>query len=154
MTSENSSDPDRRLSQVQTEPPLKILVIDDNVDFAHTLRSLFNHLGYQSSAVYDEKSGMQKLLEMRPDLVFCDIDLPGRGCYEIAHKIRSDYSMNHIILAALTCYSHERVKMIVKELGFDFYISKPIQTSILDDLLRKVQIRKTNLHRKACLAAV
>lgn len=150
----NSCDHDRHFSEVHTELPLKILVIDDNKDFAYTLSSLFNHLGYKSRAAYDERSGMQKVLEMRPDLIFCDIGLPGRGCYEIASKIRMDHSMNHMILAALTCYMHERVKLLVKELGFDFYISKPIQTSILDDLLQKVQIRKTNLNRLAYLSAV
>ncbi len=151
---ENRYDQDRQFGDVHTDLPLRILIIDDNKDFACSLSSLFKHLGYKSCTAYDKKSGMQRVLEIRPDLIFCDIGLPGRGCYEIADEIRSEQSTRHVILAAVTCYSHEKVKLLVKELGFDFYISKPIQTSILDDLLQKVQIRKTNLNRKTCLTAV
>lgn len=134
--------------------PIKILVIDDNKDFAYMLSTFFNRLGYKSSAAYDEKSGVQRALELQPDLILCDIGLPARGCYEIARQIKSDYAMKHVMLAALTCYAHERVKQLVKELGFDFYISKPIQTSILDDLLQKIQMRKTNLIQQAYRSAV
>lgn len=125
-----------------TSLPLKILVIDDNRDFAYALSSLINHLGFISSIAYDKKSGMRKIMEHQPDLVLCDIGLPGRGCYEIADKIRSEHSMNNIMLAALTYYVHDRVKRLVDDLGFDFYISKPIQSSILNDMIQEVQARK------------
>lgn len=145
-------------SRLQTETPfgqqLYILVIDDDRDFTNTVCSLFNRLGYKASAAYDQVSGLKMVSEMRPDLIFCDIGLHNAGSYEIVNKIKTDESLKHAILVALTGYSHERTKATDMEWGFDFYISKPIRTSILQDIIKKVQTRKASLNRKKANALI
>lgn len=138
--------------EIPCSQQLNILIIDDNIDFANTVTSLFNRLGYIAQAAYDKETGIDMISEMNPDLIFCDIGLPSGGGYEIANRIKSERSENHAILVALTGYSHEKIKLLVMELGFDFYISKPIQSSILQDVLQKVQTRKKNLNRKKAFA--
>ena len=133
----------RNKSDEKNPEKIKLLVIDDNRDLASDLHTLFNHLDYSIFLAFDEKQAMVKINRIKPDLVFCNIGLPNRGAYKIAYKIRSDYSLCHIFLVGLTYRNHERFKLIAMELGFDAYLSKPVQPTLLDNILRKVEIKKS-----------
>lgn len=129
----------------------KILIIDDNRDFANILCSLLNHLEYQSFTAYDEKRAIDKIVKIKPDLVFCDLGLPNRGAYRIANKIRSECSLYHIFLVALTYYTREKIKLTTLDLGYDSYVSKPLQTATLQEIFEKVEIRKAIYNRPKSL---
>lgn len=126
-----------------TTSPARILIIDDNRDFANILYSLFRHLEYDAYTACCEKQAAEKIERLVPDLVFCDIGLPNRGAYKIANKIRSDFALCHIFLVALTYYTPERIKATALDLGYDLCVSKPIQTFMLESILEKVEIRKS-----------
>lgn len=133
---------------------IKILIIDDNRDLANILCSLLNHLDYRAFVAFDEKQAMEKIRRIKPDLVFCDVGLPNRGAYKIAYKVRTDFLLSHIFLVGLTYSTQEKFKLIAMELGFDSYMSKPIQSSILGDILNKVEIRKAESIGKLCPIAL
>lgn len=131
---------------------IKILVIDDNWDMANILYSLFTHLDYTAYVAYDGRQAIEKLGRIKPDLVLCDIGLPNRGAYKIARKIREDFSLRHIYLVGLTYQTQDRFKLIAMELGFDSALARPIESSLLDDILRKVEIRKAENNDQMRLA--
>jgi CheY-like chemotaxis protein len=140
--------PDNRNTPSHTT---RILIIDDNRDFANILCSLFRHLDYDAYTACSEKQAVEKMERLVPDLVFCDIGLPNRGAYRIAQKIRSDFSLYHIYLVALTYYTPEKVKTAALDLGYDFCVSKPIQTVILESIFEKVELRKSIYGRQKAL---
>jgi len=144
-TTESKSVRTRSQNDMRYDQQIRILVIDDNRDFTNTICSLFNRLGYKANGAYDKEEAMQLVREVMPDLIFCNIGLPNGGSNDVLNRIKSDQSVSHAVLVALTGYSHEVKKL---ETGFDYCLSKPIQTSILQDILQKVQARKSNLNRK------
>lgn len=139
-------------TKISPSRTMKILIIDDNRDFANMLGSFLKHLDYKAYTAYDEAQAMEKILTIIPDLIFCDIGLPNKGGYRIAKKIKSECSLKHIYVVALTCFVQEKYERIALEHGFDSYVSKPIQSSQLQDIFSQTEIRKGN--RDHCMSLV
>ena len=66
----------------------RVLIIDDNIDAAETLRSLLELWEHEVSVAYSGPEGMAKAREFRPDAVVCDIGLPGMDGFEVARAAR------------------------------------------------------------------
>jgi CheY-like chemotaxis protein len=81
--------------------------------------------GYQVKASYDGHEGVETCRRFRPDIVFCDIGLPGMNGFEVAKIIKGDDDLKNTYLAALTGYAGESDLKRTKESGFDRHISKP-----------------------------
>ena len=56
-----------------------MLVIEDNVDAAESLREVLELDGHEVEVAYDGAEGIEKARAFRPDVVLCDIGLPGHG---------------------------------------------------------------------------
>ena len=56
---------------------LRVLVIDDNRDGADSLARLLQLYGHEARAAYDGRIGLQTILDDPPDVVVCDLNLPG-----------------------------------------------------------------------------
>jgi nitrogen-specific signal transduction histidine kinase/CheY-like chemotaxis protein len=107
--------------------PLKIILIDDNRDMVDTLATLLSMDGHQVKCAYDGESGLALIKTARPDLVFCDIGLPGNmDGYAIARCVREDAGTHNIFMVALSGYGQEKDKKMAIECGFDEYMLKPI----------------------------
>ena len=104
---------------------LKILIIEDNRDFVNLLSAMLDSEGYQVKASYDGHEGVETCRRFRPDIVFCDIGLPGMNGFEVAKIIKGDDDLKNTYLAALTGYAGESDLKRTKESGFDRHISKP-----------------------------
>lgn len=104
---------------------MRILVCDDNVDSAETLRALFSSDGHEVFCFHDSRSCLQKALEWRPDLVFLDIGMPQMTGYAVARQIRGRYG-SHIHIVAVTAYGSQEDKTVAFEAGFDFHLVKPV----------------------------
>ena len=72
--------------RIPTEPmqallteSLHILVIEDNDDVADTLAEWLGHMGHKVTVARTGRSGLEQVLSMKPDVVLCDVGLPGDG---------------------------------------------------------------------------
>jgi CheY-like chemotaxis protein len=70
--------------------PRRVLIIEDNVDAADGMRDLLELDGHDARVAYDGMSGLELAREFRPQIVFCDIGLPGMDGYEVARAMRAD----------------------------------------------------------------
>lgn len=113
---------------------LRILVIEDSQDLAEVLCSMLCVLGHEAYAAYNGTDGVRKARELRPDMIFCDIGLPGKNGYEVAKVLRKDAALKSVPLIALSGYAEERDVTQAKESGFDWHVAKPVDM----DTLRKV----------------
>lgn len=123
---------------------LKVLIIDENKEFANLLQALFKDLNYKAYTTYNEKNGTAKLQKIVPDLIVCDTGLSDGGSDRIATKIKMDLSLNHIFFVALTSDRHHSIHHGTK---YDYYLSKPLETTVLNDILDEVEYRKQDLTR-------
>jgi PAS domain S-box-containing protein len=118
--------------------PLRILVIDDNKDAAESLALLLQTLGHEVHEAYDGLSALDATQRLRPQIVFCDIGLPGLNGYEVARRLRAQPQFQQTLLVALTGWGQEEDRRRSQEAGFDAHLVKPIEQEALIDILLSV----------------
>ncbi len=116
-----------RANSASAEPvrPRRILVIEDNLDAAETLREMLEMRGHLVEVTHDGRRGIEKARAFRPDVVLCDIGLPEMDGYAVARAIRSDASVASTVLVALTGYALPDDQRRAAEAGFDAHVAKP-----------------------------
>jgi signal transduction histidine kinase/CheY-like chemotaxis protein len=111
----------------------RVLVVDDNRDSAESLAEIVRSLGHSAKVAFDGPSAIEYVRRESPDVVLCDIGLPGISGYEVARAIRAEAST--IKLVAVSGYAQpEDVKKAV-EAGFDAHVAKPPDITVLERLL-------------------
>jgi len=113
----------------------RVLVIEDNDDAREMLRDLLRRLGHEVHEAVDGVAGMEKALELRPDLTLVDLGLPGIDGYEVARRIRERPAGRALRLVALTGYglSEDRARALAA--GYDAHVVKPIDLDKLQEIL-------------------
>ncbi|CAG9622904.1 response regulator YycF [Sutcliffiella rhizosphaerae] len=122
----------------------KILVVDDEKPIADILKFNLQKEGYEVYCAYDGEEAVNKVEEVRPDLILLDIMLPQRDGMEVCREVRKKYEMPIIML---TAKDSEIDKVLGLELGADDYVTKPFSTR---ELIARV---KANLRRHQQKAA-
>ena len=112
-----------------------ILIIEADHDSADSLRDVLELHGLEAEVAYTAADGLAKARKLHPEVVLCDIGLPGTDGYEIARNLRRDPRTATIRLVALTGCVSDKHRRLAKEAGFDVHVGKPAET---DRLLRLV----------------
>jgi len=101
----------------------RVLVVDDNVDAANSLADLLRLLGHEVEVAHDGPSALEKLEASTPDIVCCDIGLPGMSGYDVARQVRDKGKA--IRLVAVSGYARADDVKRAREAGFDAHLAKP-----------------------------
>ncbi len=103
-----------------------ILIIEDNPANLELMEYLLTAHGYTVLTARDGEEGLEAARRERPDLILCDIQLPGIDGYEVARRIKASSALRDIPLVAVTAFAMvgDRDKVLAAE--FDGYLSKPI----------------------------
>jgi PAS domain S-box-containing protein len=109
----------------------RLLLVEDNRDFAATLAALLEIAGHEVRTVNDGTEAMPLAIHYRPDAVVMDIGIPGMNGYEVAQQFRQSPEFAKTTLIALTGYGHEAARRRAKEAGFDDHLVKPIEAAQL-----------------------
>ncbi|BDG08569.1 chemotaxis protein CheB [Anaeromyxobacter paludicola] len=118
--------PDAREPEPGTPPRARrVLVIDDNDDGADTLRAVLELEGHTVEVAHDGPGGIERSREFRPDVVVCDVGLPGMSGYKVAQVLRSDPALRGTFLIALTGYALPDDQRRATDAGFDVHLAKP-----------------------------
>jgi PAS domain S-box-containing protein len=115
--------------------PRRILVIEDNVDAAQMLAEVLELGGHSVRIAHDGPEGIAAAREMRPEIVFCDLGLPGLNGYEVARSLRADQGLSATVLVALSGYSQSEDQERSAEAGFDAHLAKPATIDELEALI-------------------
>lgn len=103
-----------------------ILVIEDDPASRDLMAYLLSAHGFSTLTAGRGDDGIDLLQAMHPDLVICDIDLPGLDGYAIAGAAKSDAELRNIPLMAVTALAMVGDREKVLAAGFDKYVTKPI----------------------------
>ena len=123
---------------------LKILIIEDNRDFALIFCSLMEDMGHKCVSAFDGVEGLTKAKEMKPDVIFCDIGLPKMNGFDVAQNLKTEKSLSITIVVALTGYAGKQDINKSAESGFDYHLTKPVGMCDIEMILKKAQDRKNN----------
>jgi two-component system CheB/CheR fusion protein len=118
-----------------TTRPARILVVEDNRDAANSLRVLLELIGHRVAVAYSGPEGIEVARQWHPDVVLCDIGLPGLDGYAVAGELRHDPNTQSAQLIALTGYGQEEDKRRALQAGFDHHVTKPVDPAVLQPLL-------------------
>ena len=114
----------------------RILVVEDNADAAATLRDFLELSGHEVETANSGTDGIQAAREFHPEVVLCDLGLPGMDGYQVAAALRRDPETASAKLIAVTGYGREEDRRKSKEAGFDLHLTKPVDPVQLRILLQ------------------
>jgi two-component system, cell cycle response regulator len=104
----------------------RILVIEDNPINLELMTYLLRAWGHEPVATADGEAGIEQARRERPDLIVCDIQLPGIDGYEVAQRLKAKPSLDGVPLIAVTAYAMMGDRDRALQAGFDGHFSKPI----------------------------
>lgn len=111
----------------------RILVIEDNPDNLDLMSYLLTAYGHTVTFAEDGRSGIDAARAQRPDLVACDIHIPGIDGYGVAEALKSDPAMTGIPVIAVTALAMVGDREKILAAGFNGYLTKPIDPQSLVD---------------------
>src|SRR5690606_21635543 len=114
----------------------KILIIEDNRDMQSFLQELMVREGYEVFLAENGKVGIEKGLEIIPDLIITDVMMPIMDGFQVVQEIKSSEKTDHIPIIALTAKASFDSKLEGLTHGADDYISKPFSS---DELLLRIK---------------
>jgi CheY-like chemotaxis protein len=104
------------------------LIIEDNRDLARLFSDLLGVLGCSCDVAASGQAGVSLALAHVPDLVFCDLRLPGdNDGFAVARMLRADPRTRDTRLIAVTGYDAAWVRTQAQEAGFDDVFGKPVK---------------------------
>jgi CheY-like chemotaxis protein len=107
--------------------------VDDNRDAADSLALLCAMFGHSTDVAYDGTTAIDKAHANPPDVILCDLGLPGMTGYEVARALRAEG--NDIRLIAVSGYAQPEDIAKAREAGFDDHVAKPADPDTLRALL-------------------
>ena len=115
----------------------KILIIDDEVDFAHTIRTRLDASGYDVICAYDGRTGLEAAKKNSPDLILLDLVMRGMNGFMVLSELKNDPYTAAIPVIILTAKLDTEYVLDADNLGADGYLSKPVKMEELGETLKK-----------------
>lgn len=126
--------------------PSKILLVDDEKEFVHTLSERLETRNLQSSIVYDGEQALESVKRDEPDVMVLDLKMPGIDGLEVLRRVKQEHPRVEVII--LTGHGSEREQTLAEELGAFAYLHKPIDIDLLTSTMREAY-RKVNAQKDA-----
>jgi len=115
---------------------LEILIVEDNIDAALMLQTLLSRKGHEVRIAEDGPSALSALNDALPDVVVCDLGLPGTmNGLDVARAIRAQTRTARLPLVALSGYGRAEDQEASAAAGFDAHFTKPIRADGLHESL-------------------
>ncbi|MBC7552531.1 MAG: response regulator [Taibaiella sp.] len=126
-----------------------ILVIEDNLDIRENVAEILELSGYAVLEAANGKEGVEAAQKNIPDLIICDIMMPGVDGYGVLHILHKEPATQNIPFIFLTSKSERSDFRAAMEMGADDYITKPFAgnelLNAIESRLRKSELIKKNL---------
>lgn len=105
----------------------RVLIIEDNASNRELLRYLLSSFGHEPVLAENGEQGLALARSHPPDMIICDIQMPGMDGYAVAQELKNDERLRDIPLVAVTAFAMLGDRERVLAAGFDAYIAKPVE---------------------------
>ena len=119
--------------------PEKVLVVDDDLPSGKTMMWAMQAMGHEVHVVQDGCSALYEIQQFIPDVVLCDIQMPGMLGYEVCEKMKADARLRDTLFIAQTGLSSEQSRERSRKAGFHHHMVKPID---INELLEVVYLER------------
>ena len=123
-----------------TKEKAKILIVDDDIDFVESLKTVLEAKPYDIVVAHEGEEGLQKARSENPDLILLDVIMPVKDGFTAAEQLKKDPGLSKIPVVMLTAFSSKGGETsIPRSRGYTLetedYLEKPVTPS---DLLAAV----------------
>jgi len=115
--------------------PTKVVIIEDNQDAAEVLALSLQTQGYSTAVAHSGPAGLLLVEQTRPDVVLCDLGLPGMDGIEVCRRVRQLAPEAQPVMVALTGWGMQKDRERTQATGFDHHLVKPVAPAALFELL-------------------
>jgi PAS domain S-box-containing protein len=123
--------------------PLRILIVDDNLDSAESLAMLLQLEGHSAALVHDGPQALVAVDRHRPNVVLLDIGLPSMDGFEVCRLIRERPDGDRILIFAVTGWGQDGDRQRSQAAGFDAHLTKPVDYELLKEKIGNGMSRKS-----------
>jgi signal transduction histidine kinase len=116
--------------------PRTILVIDDSPPTCLYLQRLLERKGYRVAVAYDGETGTKRAMELLPDLILLDKELPGMHGFDVSRMLRRYHETSYIPILMISSEHELRDRIRGRDMGADDFIPKGIAAGELDSKIR------------------
>jgi two-component system CheB/CheR fusion protein len=116
----------------------RALVVDDNVDVAESLTWMLEGLARELRMVHSGRAAIEVAGQWRPDIILCDLGMPGIDGYETCRRLRRLPGLEKVVIAAVSGYGSEDDRRRSTEAGFNRHLVKPIGRATVEELVPSV----------------
>jgi len=114
----------------------KILIVDDDIDFVESTKTILESKPYEVIVAYEGEEGLKKASEEAPDLILLDVIMPVKDGFTAAEQLRKDPKLSKIPVIMLTAFSSKRQESSIPvSRGFTLeaeeYLEKPVSPDVL-----------------------
>ncbi|MEB8329882.1 response regulator [Flavobacteriaceae bacterium KMM 6897] len=124
-----------------------ILIIEDNIDVRENIADILELENYRVATAENGTIGIEKAKSIVPDLIICDIMMPGIDGYEVLHRLNEEPSTAGIPFIFLTAKAERSDMRMGMNLGADDYLTKPFEEKDLFEAI-ECRIKKHNFLQK------
>jgi signal transduction histidine kinase/CheY-like chemotaxis protein len=131
------------LFPLSPEPPLAVLLADDNVEFSNSFGTMLELLGHRVEVVHDGLAAVASIASAPPDIAFIDIGMPTLDGFDAVQRVRGQAPAAAMLLVAVTGRGGAEDRARAAECGFDRYLVKPFAMQDVRDALDAAQAART-----------
>jgi CheY-like chemotaxis protein len=117
---------------------IKVLIAEDNAVNRELLRELLEARGYAVDEACDGQAALQMIELTRPDILLLDIGMPVLDGFAVVRRIRENPRLATLPVLAVTAYAMQGDREKVLNSGFDGYLSKPVNSTVLAEELDRL----------------
>ncbi len=112
-----------------------IMVVDDSLTVRKVTGRLLERHGYLVVTARDGVEAMEKLMELVPDVMLVDIEMPRMDGFDLTRNVRADKRLARVPIIMITSRTADKHQNYAKEIGVSHFLGKPYQE---DDLIEKI----------------
>jgi DNA-binding response OmpR family regulator len=119
---------------------IRLLSVEDDPDLQRLLALALADEDFEVHYAFTGPAGYEAAVSLRPDVILCDLMLPGFGGKDLIQKLREEPSTRGIPVVVVTAYydAATLVESEIRKLGVVEYIRKPVHRAELLKLLKKI----------------
>lgn len=121
---------------------IHILLVEDNEDNRDMMQFLLERAGYVVSTASTGLEALSSVRANKPDMILMDLSMPEMDGWTAAQELKKDPALATIPLIAVTAHTLPGDRRKTQDVGFDSYISKPINVRMFDQMVAEVLEQK------------
>ena len=123
------------MSTRTTPPRRRVLIVEDNIDAGRSLAFYLRDFGHQVEHAINGYAAIAIARNLRPDIVFLDLGLPGMDGFTVARQIKREPGLENVRIVVVTGYGQEEYRERALKAGCELHLIKPVDPKVLASLI-------------------